>query len=135
LTEKEYYSHVERTLKKSLVVLIIVLGILFMERESVLLWGFAAGLVVGIINAFFLSLRIDKMTLIAIHNQATANAFLFMGFGFRWGLIMLACYFAVKTGWFSLIGMMFGFLLPSILSTGEGIRDLLVCRGQAKRCN
>ena len=133
LTVKEYHSHVERTLKQSLIVLIITLGVLFVERESLFLWGFAGGVLVGIVNAFFLSLRIDKVTLFAIQSPAHANAFMFMGFGTRWGLIMLACFFAVKTGWFSLIGLMFGFLVPTVLSAGVGIRDLLVCRGHGEK--
>jgi hypothetical protein len=133
LTEKEYHSHVERTLKQSLVVLIVTLGVLFVARDSLFFWGFAAGVLVGIINAFFLALRIDKVTLFAVQSPAHANAFMFMGFGTRWGLIMLACFLAVKTGWFSLIGLMCGFLAPTVLSTGVGIRDLLVLRGQGEK--
>lgn len=133
MTEKGYYSHVERTLKKSLAVLAVVLAILFLERESLFFWGVAAGLVVAIINNFFLALRIDKMTLIAQHSPSFANVFISIGHGMRWALIGLACFFAVKTGWFSLFGMMFGFLLPSAFSVVEGIRDLFTY--QAKRLN
>ncbi|MEW6459067.1 MAG: ATP synthase subunit I [Bacillota bacterium] len=122
---KDYYSHVERTLKKTLVILIVALVAVFFDRQNIFLWGLVAGLVVGAVNTFFLGLRIDKMVKVVLnHGEAAGGAFVMMGFFSRWGLIMLACLFAVKTGWFSLIGMLAGFLAPSVLSVGEGIRDL-----------
>jgi hypothetical protein len=131
LREKEYHSHVERTLKKTLVLLIVALVAVFFDRQSTFLWGLAAGLLVGAVNTFFLGFRIDKMVKMVLnHGEAAGGAFVMMGFFSRWGLIMLACLFAVKTGWFSLIGMLAGFLAPSVLSVGEGIRDLRAVSGK-----
>jgi len=131
LHEKEYHSHVERTLKKTLVLLIVALAAAFFDRQNTFLWGLVAGLVVGTINTFFLGARIDKMFKVVLgHGGAGGGAFVMMGFFSRLGLIMLACLFAVKTGWFSLIGMLVGFLAPSVLSVGEGIRDLRAVSGK-----
>lgn len=127
-TEKEYHSHVEKTLKRSLVILAIVLVVLFLGWGDLFLWGVAVGLVAAIINTCLLVLRINSMAKIALHSAGYANLFMLMGFGFRWVLIGLVCLLAIKTGWFSLIGMMVGFLLPTVLSAGESIRGLLVCR-------
>lgn len=122
---KDYHSHVERTLKKTLVILIVALVAVFFDRQNIFLWGLVAGLTVGILNTFFLGLRIDRMVKVMLnHGKSAGNAFMMMGFFSRWALIILACLFALKTGWFSLIGMLAGFLTPSVLSLGEGIRGL-----------
>lgn len=127
-TEKEYHSHVKKTLKRSLVILAMVLVVLFLGWGDLFLWGVAVGLVAAIINTCLLVLRINSMAKIALHSAGHANFFMLMGFGFRWVLIGLVCLLAIKTGWFSLIGMMVGFLLPTVLSAGESIRGLLACR-------
>lgn len=126
MTDKGFYNHVEGTLKKSLVILVMAFIVLFLERQNLLLWGFVVGLLIGIVNTFFLALRIDKMTSIVLQSQdrRKANSFFYMGFMTRWGLIITACWFAIQTGLFSLLGMIFGFLVPLVFSTGEGIRSL-----------
>lgn len=123
MSSRIFYSHVERTLKKALVVLIVACLVLFFDPTNPLLLGFVAGLVLSIINAFLLALRIDGMARIVLMDPRKASMFMHLGVASRWVLIIGAFWFAAVSGWINLFGMAAGFFVPLTFSLGGIMRS------------
>lgn len=123
LSDRNFYNLVEKTLKISLVILIIASLLLFIDPANPVVLGFVAGLGISIVNTFFLALRVDRVMVVISMDHRKAGLFMNLGHAARWTMIVGAAYLMVTSGWFNLIGAAAGFYLPLVLSLGGIMRS------------
>lgn len=110
----DFDGQLARTLRISAFILAFLCLVLYVRPGDPVVWGFVAGLAVGMWNAYFLGRRMRTIVHMAVPK---ANANMKAGFALRLSIMFAVLFYVAQTHWINIYATGAGFFIVPLIFT------------------